>query len=143
MYATIAENTNLYAISKNAPTAPTKLNSRYWWPTNKNEIRVLFGILYYMGVHREPNYRVYWETPKPNGPIHALSNHMTLNCYENLRRFLHVSQPAPQPALAPALALDLQQQPCLENSLEDRDVWIRASFKHFLCSVQVISYTRN
>jgi hypothetical protein len=54
MYTTIAENTNLYAISKDAPTNPTKTNSRYWFPTNKDEIRVLFGILYYMGVHREP-----------------------------------------------------------------------------------------
>jgi hypothetical protein len=27
MYTTIAENTNLYAISKNARTAPTKSNS--------------------------------------------------------------------------------------------------------------------
>jgi Transposase IS4 len=59
MYTTIAENTNLYAISKKAPLAPTKSSSRYWWPTNENEIRVLFGILYYMGVHREPNFRIY------------------------------------------------------------------------------------
>jgi len=29
MYATIAENTNLYAISKNAPIAPTKSSSQY------------------------------------------------------------------------------------------------------------------
>jgi hypothetical protein len=99
MYATIAENTNLYAISKNAPMARTKSNSRYWWPTNENEIRVLFGILYYMGIHREPNYRIYWETPKPNGPIHALSKHMTLNRYKNLWHFLHVSKPAPEPSM--------------------------------------------
>ena len=99
MYAIIAENTNLYAISKNAPIARTKSNSRYWWPTNENEIRVLFGILYYMGIYREPNYRIYWETPKPNGPIHALSKHMTLNRYENLRHFLHVSKLALEPSI--------------------------------------------
>lgn len=56
IYTTIVENTNLYAIFKEAPIAPTKTSSRYWWPTNENEIRVLFDILYYMGVHRELNY---------------------------------------------------------------------------------------
>ena len=51
MYAIIAKNTNLYAISKDAPTTRTDANSRYWFPTNEDEIRVLFGILYYIGVH--------------------------------------------------------------------------------------------
>ena len=54
IYAIIAKNTNLYAISKDAPTTRTDTNSRYWFPTNEDEIRVLFGILYYMGVHCEP-----------------------------------------------------------------------------------------
>jgi hypothetical protein len=30
MYTIIAENTNLYALAHNAPTARTKFNSRYW-----------------------------------------------------------------------------------------------------------------
>jgi hypothetical protein len=44
-----------------------------------------------MGVHKEPNHMIYWETLKLNGPIHAISKHMSLNRYENLRRYLHVS----------------------------------------------------
>ncbi|SRR6266498_5986038 len=59
MYAIIAENINLYVISKNAPLIRTKSNSRYWWFTNENKIRVLFNILYYIGVYKEPNYRIY------------------------------------------------------------------------------------
>ena len=59
IYTTIAANTNLYAIAKNAPIAATDTSTRYWWPTNETEIRVLFGILFYMGIHREPNYRIY------------------------------------------------------------------------------------
>jgi hypothetical protein len=84
IYTTIAENTNLYAVTHNAPTAPTPINQRYWWPTNADEICVLFGIFYYMGVHRELNHTIYWETPKENGLIHALLKHMSLNRYENL-----------------------------------------------------------
>ena len=59
MYIAIAENTNLYAIAQNAPTTRSPTNSRYWYPTNEHEIRVFFGILYYMGIHREPNFRIY------------------------------------------------------------------------------------
>jgi hypothetical protein len=93
IYAIIAENTNSYAISRNVLTTRNATNMRYWWPTNKDEIRALFGILYYMGVHQEPQFIMYWEKPKPNRPIHALSKHMSLNRYENLRRYLHVSPP--------------------------------------------------
>ena len=56
IYATIVENTNLYAIAYNAPTSTTL---QYWYPINEYEIRVLFGILYYIGVYREPNFRIY------------------------------------------------------------------------------------
>src|SRR5947207_643394 len=44
-----------------------------------------------MSVHREPNFRIYWETPRLNGPIHAILKHMLLNCFENLCRYLHIS----------------------------------------------------
>ncbi len=33
--------------------------------------------------------------PKLNGLIHTLSKYMSLNRYENLRRYLHVSKPGP------------------------------------------------
>ena len=92
MYVTIAENTNLYAIGNDAPTAPTLTNTRYWWPTNEYEIRVLFGIFYYMGVHKEANYPIYWEKGEVDAPQHSISTHMTLNRYENLRRYLHISE---------------------------------------------------
>jgi len=59
IYTTIAENTNLYAIACNAVTTPTPTNQRIWWPTNLDEIRVLFSIFYYIAVHREPNYSIY------------------------------------------------------------------------------------
>jgi len=95
MYAIIAENTNLYAAANNAPTIRTPTNSRYWWPTSKDEIRVLFGVLIYMGIHREPNYKIYWETSKTHRPNHTVSKHISLNRYENLHRYLHISPSKP------------------------------------------------
>jgi hypothetical protein len=69
IYNMLAENTNLYALAHNAPTTRSPTNSQYWWPAIGFEIRVLFGILFYMGFHREPNYKIYWETLRPNGPV--------------------------------------------------------------------------
>jgi hypothetical protein len=62
-----------------------------------------------MGIHREPNYRIYWENPKPNGLIHALSKHITLNRYENLQRYLRVSPKEPMESQKPL-------EPCLKDS---------------------------
>jgi hypothetical protein len=56
MHATIAENTNLYATAYNAPTSTTR---QYWYSTNEHEIQVLFSILYYIGIYRELNYKIY------------------------------------------------------------------------------------
>jgi len=92
MYTIIAENTNLYVIAYNALIIRTSTNSRYWWPTNENEIYVLFGIFFYMGIHREANYKIYWEKLKFNGSIYALPKHMLLNRYENLRYYLYISK---------------------------------------------------
>lgn len=49
-----------------------------------------FGVLIYIGCHREPN-RVFWEEGKPDSLIHAIRHSMSINLLENLRRYLHIS----------------------------------------------------
>jgi hypothetical protein len=90
IYIIIAENTNLYTIAHNALVVATPTNQRFWWPTNENGVRVLFGILFYIGVYKEPNYKIYWETLKLNRPIHTIPKHMSLNQYENLHCYLYM-----------------------------------------------------
>ena len=107
MYAIIAQNTNLYAIANNAPTVRTSTNKRYWWPTSANEIRVFYGIFYYMGVHREPNYRIYWESQRIDGPCHSIRAHTTIGRFESLRHYIHVSEPSKLPP-----------EPCTEEEEE-------------------------
>ena len=46
-----------------------------------------------MGVHREPNFRIYWETPRLNDSIHAISKYILFNYFENLCQYLHISLP--------------------------------------------------
>ena len=85
MYSTIAENINLYAIAMNVSTSQIVTNSRYWQLTDGNEIRVFFEVLFYMSIHQEPNYKMYWEVEKLEGPIHSISSHISLNQFENLQ----------------------------------------------------------
>ena len=127
MYSTIAENINLYAIAMNASTSRTATNSRYWQPTDRNEIRVFFGVLFYMGIHREPNYKMYWEVGKLEGPIHSISSHISLNRLENLRRYLHVSKPIPkatQVEQTQESPIETQQPQELESPTEEeQQLW--------------------
>ena len=44
-----------------------------------NPLAGIYRNIFYIGVHREPNYKIYWETLKPNRPIHAIPKHMSLN----------------------------------------------------------------
>ena len=61
-----------------------------------------------MSIHREPNYKVYWEKLKSNRLIHALSKYITLNCYENLHQYLHISPPESKPQSQERLDLDIE-----------------------------------
>ena len=46
-----------------------------------------------MSIHKEPNFRIYWETLRLNSLIHAILKYMLLNCFENLHQYLHISPP--------------------------------------------------
>jgi hypothetical protein len=93
MYMILAENTNKYAIMKNASMVRTTTISRVWQPTNEREMHVFFSVLIYMGCHREPNYQLYWEEGKPNAPIYTIRHYISANQFEMLYRYLHISNP--------------------------------------------------
>jgi len=44
-----------------------------------------------MGVHKEPQIEDYWNTSIQSGPLHTVAFHMSLRRFEQLRRFLHIS----------------------------------------------------
>ena len=77
-----------------------------------------------MGIHKEPNYKMYWEVGKPEGPIHSISNHISLNRFENLRRYLHISPPIakttrPEQTQAPSMETPQSQE--LDSSAEEEE----------------------
>ncbi len=50
-----------------------------------------------MGVHQESRYRIYWELDREEGPQHSIRNYISINRYETLRRYLHISDPIQLP----------------------------------------------
>ncbi len=46
-----------------------------------------------MGVHQESKYRIYWELDREKDPQHSIRNHILINRYEALRRYLHILNP--------------------------------------------------
>src|SRR5882757_2120692 len=140
IYDIVASNTNAYAVARDAITIPTPDNTRIWYPTTANEIRVLFGIFYYMGVHPEPRYQIYWETGRKDGPNHSIRRHMTLNRYEQLRRYLHVSELSQQAPIPQENEEDL-----LSIEPEDRLWWwkLEPLISHFRDACQRYYIPRN
>jgi hypothetical protein len=85
-FETIASNTNAYAKSKEAGTS----GKRPWWPTSASKIQVFIAIFIYIGVVRLPAIADYWST---NYGQFYCAQHMSLNRFEDLKRFMHISPP--------------------------------------------------
>jgi len=52
---------------------------------------VFLGTIIYMGVHEEPQIEMYWNTDFNKGPLHTISNHISLCRFEQIKRYCHVS----------------------------------------------------
>ncbi|OXV06134.1 hypothetical protein Egran_06098 [Elaphomyces granulatus] len=85
----LAVNTNRYAKLKNAGSE----GMRSWSPTNSIEVKVFIAIFIYMGVVRLPSNGDYWSSKYG---VFFCAQHMSLNRFENLKRYFHVSNPTPK-----------------------------------------------
>ena len=82
----IAENTNRYAEANNAGCE----GKRVWRSTSPMEVKVIIATFIYMGVVRLPAYEDYWSSEY--GEL-LCARHITLNRFEDLKRYLHISDP--------------------------------------------------
>jgi hypothetical protein len=85
----ITTHTNQYAAMQRLHKNQER--QREWNNLIADELYVFIGALIYMGVHHEPNISMYWNTDKNKGPIHAISQHLSLRRYEQIKRFCHIS----------------------------------------------------
>ena len=105
-FETITANTNRYAEVKKAGSD----RKRLWRQTSAVEIKVFIATFIYMGVVRLPAYEDYWN-PKFGKFVYA--EHISLNYFKDLKRYLHISNPTPE------RSLNKSQKDDLEDDLED------------------------
>jgi hypothetical protein len=89
---TIALNTNTYRDMKSSA------GQRRWRDVTKFEIRAWFGMLIYMGVHREANTSSYFNSKASSmfpmsWPHHPLLQRMGQKRFEQIKQFLHICDP--------------------------------------------------
>ena len=110
----LAVNTNHYAELKlNSKTKPGN-QCRKWHKTEASELRVWIGLIIRMGLHKEPSTSLYWSKGGSNGwrkikkatkrvqwpgkqksyqQYRIPKSCMSLNRYEQLKRYFHISDP--------------------------------------------------
>jgi hypothetical protein len=54
---------------------------------------MFLSAIIYMGVHEEPAIEMYWNIDFNKGPLHTISTHISLCCFEQIKRFCHISCP--------------------------------------------------
>ena len=54
---------------------------------------MFLGAIIYMGVHEEPQIEIYWNASFNKGPLHTISNHISLCRFEQIKRYCHISCP--------------------------------------------------
>jgi hypothetical protein len=80
---TIADNTNSYAADKGTG------GGRPWKPLLAAELKQFLGIVIYMGLFPLPEVSQYWQSGL--GPVHSVSTVMNLKRFQQIKRFIHVS----------------------------------------------------
>jgi hypothetical protein len=54
---------------------------------------VFLGVIIYIGVYKEPNIKIYWNTDFNTGPLYTILNHISLCRFEQIKRYCHISCP--------------------------------------------------
>ncbi|KAL1953145.1 hypothetical protein VTO42DRAFT_3545 [Malbranchea cinnamomea] len=94
---TIAKSTNTYVQRRRKELyKDTVIKGRSWKPTTAAELRVFLGILIYIGVHKSPSIYDYFRNPESveeMQPQHSTYKYMTTTRFEQLKRFIHISDP--------------------------------------------------
>ena len=67
--------------------------AREWTDLLVEELYVFLGAIIYMGVHKEPQVEMYWNTDFNKGPVHLIANHISLCRFKQVKRYCHISCP--------------------------------------------------
>lgn len=91
LFQTITTNTNRYANIQRLHIVEE--GTREWTDLLVEELYVFLGAIIYMGVHKEPQVPMYWNTDFNKGPLHPIPNHIPLRRFDQIKRYCHISCP--------------------------------------------------
>ena len=102
VWESLCNNTNMYYKHKSNQLDPLDpdMRPRPWKDTTIGELKVWLGLVLYMGVVSCPAVEDYWDEDTRQPPMGVMS----LNRFEQLKRYLHVSPPVMQQPVASASA---------------------------------------
>jgi Transposase IS4 len=82
----------MYAIMQRI-NKPLSNSPRPWFDMSAIEIKVFIGILIYIGIYDSKRTDLYWKNEIESGPIHTPQLYISLIRFEQIKRYLHISQP--------------------------------------------------
>ena len=88
LFQLITKHTNRYAAIQRIQAGQ---GDREWYNLVVEELYVFIGAIIYMGIHTEPSIPMYWNTDPTKGPIHTIKSHITLNRFQQIKRYCHIS----------------------------------------------------
>ncbi|CAG8772022.1 2862_t:CDS:2 [Cetraspora pellucida] len=79
-------NINSYALINGAGV----LTGRQWMNIDRKKLIVWIALVIYQGVFKLPSLNQYWNED-PKFPLHHILKQMSLKCFEQIKRYLHIS----------------------------------------------------
>ena len=91
-YSLLADNTNRYALLRREQEKVFDA-ARAWTDCSVGEMKIFIGILLYMGAKHSDSIEEYWSTARIDGLLPIVVDNMSRIRWQQIRRFLHVSNP--------------------------------------------------
>jgi hypothetical protein len=91
LFRTITTNTNRYTDIQRINGADKGI--REWSNLLIEELYVFISAIIYIGIHKEPQIPMYWNTNFNQGPLHSISSHISLRRFKQIKRYCYISCP--------------------------------------------------
>ena len=88
LFQLITKHTNEYVAIQRIQAGQ---GDREWYNLVVEELYVFIGAIIYMGIYTEPSIPMYWNTDPTKGPIHTIKSHITLNRFQQIKRYCYIS----------------------------------------------------
>jgi hypothetical protein len=127
----ITKHTNQYAATQRIQSREER--QREWHDLVVEELYVFIGAIIYMGIHKEPDISMYWNSDPNKGPIHTIKSHISLTRFEQIKRYCHISDSISDKAAS----FDLPTNKQWWYKLEPLSSRLQASFQKYYSPSEV------